>query len=103
MELLRRSGEGRDINRHFYSPAEFDRECARPVVRALMDLIRFRSSHPAFAGDFQLATGADHEIGMEWRNGAHYARLRVDLRQMTGAIERSEDKGDSRFVLATGS
>ncbi|HET9887765.1 MAG TPA: sucrose phosphorylase, partial [bacterium] len=53
MELLRRSGEGRDINRHYYSRAEIEKDLTRPVVRSLMDLVRFRSTHPAFSGEFQ--------------------------------------------------
>ena len=53
MELLRRTREGRDINRHYYTGDEIDSEIQRPVVRALFDLIRFRNTHPAFAGEFQ--------------------------------------------------
>ena len=102
MQLLRRSGEGRDINRHYYSRGEIDTEFARPVVRSLIDLIRFRSTHPAFSGEFQLATGPDHEVGMEWRNGAHHARLHVDLQQMAGSILHSGGNADTQFVFGTG-
>jgi sucrose phosphorylase len=101
MELLRRSGEGRDINRHYYSRAEIDTELARPVVRSLMDLIRFRSTHAAFAGEFESLAAADHEIAMEWRNGDHHARLHVDLQQMTGSITHSGGNADNQFVFGT--
>ena len=33
----------------------------RPVVEALFGLIRFRNTHPAFAGEFRLLPSADHE------------------------------------------
>ena len=100
MELLRRSGEGRDINRHYYSRAEVEAELARPVVRSLMDLIRFRSTHPAFSGEFQLLPGPDHEIEMEWRNGNHHAQLHVDLQQMTGSIVHS-GTAETHFVFGS--
>ena len=49
LDLLRRTGVGRDINRHYYTPAELNDQLQRPVVRSLFDLIRFRNTHPAFA------------------------------------------------------
>src|SRR5262245_47147977 len=50
MDLLARTRVGRDVNRHHYTPAEIDAGLARPVVRALCRLIRFRNEHPAFEG-----------------------------------------------------
>jgi sucrose phosphorylase len=99
MELLHRTGEGRDINRHYYTRTEIDTELSRPVVRSLMDLIRFRSTHPAFSGEFQSLIGPDHEIGMEWRNGDQHARLHVDLQQMTGSIIHSGGNLNAPFVF----
>jgi sucrose phosphorylase len=91
MELLRRTKEGRDINRHYYTGDEIDSEVQRPVVRALFDLIRFRNTHPAFAGDFSLPPCSDHEITIEWRNNAHWARLNVDLMAMNAVIDASPE------------
>ena len=45
MELLSRSGVGRDINRHHYAPAEITSALQKPMVRSLISLIRFRNSH----------------------------------------------------------
>ena len=91
MELLRRTKEGRDINRHHYTAQEIALEVQRPVVRALFELIRFRNTHPAFAGDFSLLPGMDHQIGIEWRNNEHWARLNVDLNAMKSVIDASID------------
>ncbi len=102
MHLLRRTGVGRDINRHYYNRSELDTELSRPVVRSLLNLIRFRSTHAAFSGEFHLPPGSDHEIGIEWRNGSHWARLHVDLRTVKGAITYSVDGGENRFVLVPG-
>jgi sucrose phosphorylase len=89
MELLHRTNEGRDINRHRYTAQEIELEIQRPVVRALFELIRFRDTHPAFAGDFRLLPCMDHEIAIEWRNKDHWARLNVDLKAMNSAIDAS--------------
>ncbi|MFC8798116.1 sucrose phosphorylase [Promicromonospora sp. NPDC057138] len=53
--LLERTGVGRDINRHYYTPEEIEADLARPVVRGLLALCRFRNTFPAFDGDVDVA------------------------------------------------
>jgi sucrose phosphorylase len=91
MKLLRRTREGRDINRHYYTSDEVHAEIRRPVVQSLFDLIRFRNTHPAFGGDFSLLPCSDHEIAIEWRRNANWTRLNVDLKAMTAAIGASRE------------
>jgi sucrose phosphorylase len=100
MDLLRRTGEGRDINRHYYAVQEIEADLQRPVVRKLVELMRFRNTHAAFAGEFNLLPGSDQEICIEWRNGPQRARLDVDLKSMRCVITHSVDSGEGRFVLA---
>ena len=100
LDLLRRTGVGRDINRHYYSRREIDSELTRPVVEALFDLIRFRNTHPAFAGEFHLLPCADHEIHIEWRNGDQWARLEADLNATTATIFHSAAGGERRRPVA---
>lgn len=102
LDLLRRTGAGRDINRHYFRRHEIDAELSRPVVQALFDLIRFRNTHPAFAGEFQLLPSADHEIHIEWRKGTEWTRLEVDLRATEATISRSGESGERRLLLASG-
>lgn len=101
MDLLHRTNEGREINRHYYSRAEIESDLTRPVVRSLMDLIRFRSTHPAFAGEFHLLDTGDYEISIEWRNGDSRAILAVNLKTMSGTISHSVNGGEKRFALVT--
>jgi sucrose phosphorylase len=82
MNLLRRTGVGRDINRHYYNDEEIHTELRRPVVRSLLDLFRFRNTHAAFAGEFRVMPSPDHEIIIEWLKGSERARLHVDLKSM---------------------
>ncbi|WP_044930566.1 sucrose phosphorylase [Mediterraneibacter gnavus] len=52
LELLEHTKEGRDINRHYYTKEEIDREFAeRSVVMKLRDLMIFRNTCPAFDGE----------------------------------------------------
>jgi sucrose phosphorylase len=99
-DLLRRTGVGRDINRHYYSRREIDAEVARPVVAGLFDLIRFRNTHPAFTGEFRLLPSADHQIHIEWRNGKEWARLEADLQATTATVFHSDEGRDCRFAVA---
>ena len=77
--LLRRTGVGRDINRHYYPHDELDAALQRPVVRNLCALIRLRNTHPAFGGKFSSDAPGGAELVMRWRSGADFAELRIDF------------------------
>ncbi|HEY4363055.1 MAG TPA: sucrose phosphorylase [Bryobacteraceae bacterium] len=102
LDLLRRTGVGRDINRHFYSRQEIDSAAARPVVQTLFELIRFRNTHPAFSGEFRLLPCADHEIQIEWRSDKEWARLEVDLKAAAATIASFGECGERQMTLASG-
>lgn len=90
MELLARTAVGRDINRHYYSPAEIEAAVKRPLVRRQIELIRLRNEHPAFAGEFQVDVPAEHQIQMRWSLQEHWIELQVDL------------SGPSAFIAGSG-
>jgi sucrose phosphorylase len=77
--LLRRTGVGRDINRHYYTRDELDAALQRSVVRNLCALIRLRNTHPAFGGEFSSDAPGGTELVMRWRNGVECAELRIDF------------------------
>ncbi|HSG45175.1 MAG TPA: sucrose phosphorylase [Anaerolineales bacterium] len=89
MTLLAKSGVGRDINRHYYTPEEIDRAIKRPVVQSLFELIRFRNSHPAFNGSFSLPETHESGITMRWDNGNDWAMLDVDFDSGSYSISNS--------------
>lgn len=79
MDLFARSGVGRDINRHSYAPDEIARDLARPVVAALVALIRFRNAHPGFAGHCEVG-GDGSRVSLTWTAAAgQSAALDADL------------------------
>ncbi len=79
MELLARTQVGRDINRHYYTPDEVQDALRKSVVQDLLDLIRLRNTHPAFAGHAEIQTPSDHALTIKWTNKGHWARLEVDF------------------------
>ena len=90
MDLLARTGVGRDVNRHHYTPAEIDTGLARPVVRALCRLIRFRNTHPAFEGRLT-CSGSASSITMRWVCGGDEAVLEADLATGSARVTWTEN------------
>lgn len=103
LALLARSKVGRDINRHYYTPAEVDAALVRPVVRALCDLIRFRNTHPAFAGEFSVGDTTDTQLHLTWRAATQQATLAVDFAAGTAVITATRVDGalETRDLHAT--
>jgi sucrose phosphorylase len=101
LDLLRRTGVGRDINRHHYTRSELCERLEAPVVRSLLDLIRFRNTHPAFAGNFQILDSANSSLVMEWRKHSDWARLDINLAARHALISHSDPGGNQTKALVT--
>jgi sucrose phosphorylase len=69
-------------------------------VQTQLALLRLRNTHPAFQGTFQAAAPAAGRMTMAWRNGAEFARLEVNLTDMSAAItcSRAEAVTDGLVV-----
>jgi sucrose phosphorylase len=103
VDLLARTGVGRDINRHYYTPEEIDAALQRPVVPALLALCRFRNEFDVFDGTFEFAAKDSHMLSFAWSAGdgasARRAELVVDLKsgasrvewETNGVIKRTDD------------
>jgi sucrose phosphorylase len=99
LDLLRRTREGRDINRHYYTPIERQRALAQPVVQSLLALLRIRNTHAAFHGAFQVKAGDAMRLALVWEKGTAFARLDVDLAEMEAAVTCSAE-GANATALA---
>ena len=64
IELLESTKEGRNINRHYYTLEEIEKEVERPVVKQLLSLLRFRNTSKAFDldGEIQISTPDESTI-----------------------------------------
>jgi sucrose phosphorylase len=103
LDLLRRTGAGRDINRHYYTKAELTDVLTQPIVKDLLALLRLRNTHPAFDGTFHIDASAKADtIALAWQTAAAFARLDVNLTQMTAAVTWSDPAapgGTNRLVI----
>lgn len=86
IELLERTKEGRDINRHYYSLEEIETEMERPVVQELFNLMKFRNQSEAFDGTMDIQTPSHHSLKIIWSNGDEKAILEADLADKTFKI-----------------
>jgi sucrose phosphorylase len=86
INLLNRTGVGRDINRHYYAAEEIETALKRPLVQKLFKLIRLRNSHPAFAGQFHVEVPAENQIRMQWRQQEQWIELHADLSVPSASI-----------------
>ncbi|MDN4613356.1 alpha-amylase family glycosyl hydrolase [Leifsonia sp. F6_8S_P_1B] len=79
VELFRRTGQGRDVNRHVYTPEELEAALTSEVTRAQLALVRLRSTNPAFGGRFGFRSLAEAAVELEWRLGDERASLTVSF------------------------
>ena len=89
LDLLARTGVGRDINRHYFTAEEIQARLSSPLVKQLIELIRMRNSHPAFGGGCSFASSAQHLLEINWRCDKHTAHLGVDLSKGQARLEFS--------------
>ena len=89
MELLDKSGVGRDINRHFFTPGEISAKLQTPLVEQLIALIRLRNSHPAFNGECTVESTSRDRLAIRWRHHENWISLAVDLSKPCATIEYS--------------
>jgi sucrose phosphorylase len=81
IKLIEKTKQGRDINRHNYTIQEINENLERPVVKRLMNLMRFRNSYNAFDGEFIIGeTNNEHELNLIWKNEKSEASLSVNLK-----------------------
>lgn len=78
LELLEATKEGRNINRHYYTGAEVDRQVEREVVRKLRKLMIFRNQCEAFHGGCCCAADGERLLIKREHNGVS-AVLEADL------------------------
>lgn len=94
-----RTGEGREVGRHRYTPEQLAEAVDGPVAQALLALLRWRCGHRVFGGDFALGEGAGADPGvlhLVWTTPeGRVTRLeaRLDLRAATWEITESGPSG----------
>ena len=87
LELLEKTKEGRNINRHYYSSQEIAQEVPRPVVKALLNLFSYRNQSSAFDLDGSIETTVKDEntiiIKRGNRDNSVLAQAEINLNDLT--------------------
>lgn len=90
---VKKTGEGREINRHNFTLDEIEQSLEKEVVQRLLKLIRFRNEYPAFNGEFRVLDSAKDEILLSWKMEDKYCKLFIDLKTNKSIIEYVDDNG----------
>lgn len=93
VENVKKTGEGREINRHNFTLDEIEQSLEKEVVQRLLKLIRFRNEYPAFNGEFKVLDSAKDEILLSWKMEDKYCKLFIDLKTNKSIIEYVDDNG----------
>jgi sucrose phosphorylase len=96
MELLANTNVGRDINRPYLDANIIDKALNKPVVKGLIELIKIRNSHPAFAGEFS-AQGEGSMCCLSWQLGEQTISLTVDFKLRHALI--TQVNGDEETTI----
>lgn len=98
IELLEKTKEGRNINRHYYTQDEIDAEVKRPVVQKLFNILKFRNSNPAFDGDIQIEQLDENNVVITWENLQNEAKLEANLLTKAFTISQKGQTADWEMV-----
>jgi len=77
-DAVKKTGEGREINRHNFTLDEIERDAEKEIVRKLVNLIKLRNTHSAFNGEFTIEKCDDDQLILSWTKGDFFAKLVVD-------------------------
>jgi sucrose 6(F)-phosphate phosphorylase len=94
-DSVKRTGEGREINRHNFSVKEIEQSLGKVAVQRLLKLIRFRNEYPAFNGEFSVLDCKKDEILLDWNINEKYCRLSIDLKTYKSVIDYLDEAGNN--------
>ena len=99
MDLLERTGVGRDINRHYYTMEEVAESLESPMVMRLLDLIRLRNENTAFNGNCTVESASKNCLSITWNSDSHWIALNVDFSRPCAIIEHSTDQASHTATM----
>lgn len=100
-ELVERTKNGRDINRHNFSLDEIAMAINKPVVQRLLRLMEFRSTYPAFKGEMTIEQAPDDQLRLTWSLPPYSATAHIDLNSYESRITYYDGRSRKmkRFVV----
>lgn len=95
LENVKKTGEGREINRHNYNVEEIEKSLKKDVVQRLLKLIRFRNDYDAFNGVFKVLKSDKDEIRLSWEKDKNFCSLFIDLKKNVTKINYIDVNGEN--------
>ena len=92
-ESVKRTGDGREINRHNFTLEEIDQAVQKEVVKRLLRLIRFRNEYPAFDGQFTVLDSDSNKLALSWKKDDRSCVLTIDLDTYQTIVQYTDDAG----------
>lgn len=90
-ELVEKTQNGRDINRHNFTLDEIAADIKKPVVQRLLKVMKFRNNYPAFNGEFKIHGSQENEIILSWTNKKYQAIVIINLDSYQTNIKYYDD------------
>jgi sucrose phosphorylase len=96
VELFNKTQQGRDVNRHNYTPVEIAEALKQPVTQAIIALARVRK-HPAFAGSFSWKVLGQDSMELTWVSGSDKLTLSFALANPSFTITATGPDGEKSY------
>ena len=100
-EAVKRAGAGghKEINRTNLTTEQMEEALKKPVVARQLELLRFRSTCPAFAKESRITVNSDgNKMEFTWENDGYQTKLRADLKTFEFAITETAPDGQTRRI-----
>ena len=100
-EAVKRAGAGghKEINRTNLTAEQMEEALKKPVVARQLELLRFRSTCPAFAKESRITINSDgNKMEFTWENDGYQAKLMADLKTFEFAITETAPDGQTRTL-----
>lgn len=101
LEMLAAVGDLRAANRHNYTTEEIAESLTKPEVQRLLEVLRFRNTHPAFDGTFTVEEEDDGVLLLTWAAETTETRLRADFTTTSYRITARMGAGAWDVVFAS--
>ncbi|QLY78163.1 sucrose phosphorylase [Clostridium intestinale] len=100
VDAVKKTGEGREINRHNFTLEEIDKATNKDVVKRLLKLINFRNDYEAFNGEFKVLVSSNEEVKLNWEKGDKYCTLFIDLKNNKTIIDYIDENGkEAQYIV----
>ncbi|GIN71458.1 sucrose phosphorylase [Bacillus sp. J14TS2] len=99
-ENMKKTGDGREINRHNYSLEEIEQSLGKHIVQRLLKLIKFRNEYDAFNGEFNVLDSPADQIRLSWHKENKHCTLSIDLKTNRSIIQyKDENNQDNEYIV----